>query len=388
MLLGIVVSVLNTRFLSPENYGDVRYVQNIINFVSSLLLLGYFTSGSRLLAIEDNEEKKRRIRGIMCVILTITVSIVALSMLLMALYTGIRNKPALSELFLIAIPVCGNVLMLSYINTTAQGDNHIARISIARLIPSCLYLLFAFLVFKEFGATPALMLLLYNGIAIITLGCVIISTKPSFRNLKNTFFLLNEENTTYGFNVYLGSLVAVSTQYIAGITLGAFCEDNANVGFYTLALSFSMPMSMLPGIIGTTQFKNFSRVEKISSDVIKYSTVITLITLILFLVFIKYIINFLYSQDYYSVGKYASLLAVGTCFHGFGDMFNRFLGAHGKGKEIRNGAIACGITSILGYLILVYFFKIYGAIATRIASSVVYFLCMIYYYNRYVNNNR
>ena len=50
LFLGIIVSVLNTRYLSPIEYGDVRYVQNIINFVSSLLLVGFFTSGSRLLA--------------------------------------------------------------------------------------------------------------------------------------------------------------------------------------------------------------------------------------------------------------------------------------------------------------------------------------------------
>ena len=79
---------------------------------------------------------------------------------------------------------------------------------------------------------------------------------------------------------------------------------------------------------------------------------------------------------------YASILAFGTSFHGFGDMFNRFLGSHGRGKEIRNSAIACGITSIAGYLILVYYFGIYGAIATRITGSLVYLLCMVYYYLR------
>lgn len=382
MLLGIVVSVLNTRFLSPEEYGDVRYVQNIINFVSSLLLFGYFTSGSRLLAIDDNENRRRCIRGTMCVILGIAIAIVAFSMLFMAIYTNRVDKTNLSYLFFVTIPVCGNVLMLNYINTTAQGDNHIVRISVARLIPSFLYLLIAFTIYYYYGATSALMLLLYNGCAVITLSFVIISTKPSFHNLKQSYKLLKDENKTYGLNVYLGSLVAVSTQYIAGITLGAFCDNNVNVGFYTLALSFSAPMSMLPGIIGTTHFRQFSREGEISRKLIKYSICITVITLVLFLLFIKYIVGFLYNDNYSAVSKYASFLAVGTCFHGFGDMLNRFLGSHGKGKEIRNGAIACGVTSILGYLVLVYYFNIYGAIVTRIVGSFVYFACMAHYYIR------
>lgn len=382
LLLGVTVSVLNTRYLSPVEYGDVRYVHNIINFVSSLLLVGYFTSGSRLLAVSDDEQGKRRIRGIMCVILAITILMVMVSMLVMAVYTHVVEKPNLSYLFFIAIPVCGNVLMLNYVNTTAQGDNHIVRMSIARLTPSLLYCSIAFLIYYYYGATPARMLLLFNGLAIVTLFFVIISTKPSFKDLKESFKTLNEENKAYGFNVYLGSLVAVSTQYIAGITLGAYCEDNANVGFYTLALSLSAPMAMLPGIIGTTHFKKFSRANKISSKVIQASVGITILTLILFLAFIKYIVGFLYNDSYSSVRIYASILAFGTSFHGFGDMFNRFLGSHGRGKEIRNSAIACGITSIAGYLILVYYFGIYGAIATRITGSLVYLLCMVYYYLR------
>lgn len=387
LLLGVTVSVLNTRYLSPVEYGDVRYVQNIINFVSSLLLFGFFVSGSRLLAISDDEQHKRRIRGIMCVILAITIAIVMLSMLVMSIYTGIIEKPNLSYLFLVAIPVCGNVLMLNYVNTTAQGDNHIARISLARLSPSLLYCVVAFLIYHFFGATPARMLLLFNGLAVITLFFIILSTKPSFKDLKESFRLLREENKTYGFNVYLGGLVAVSTQYIAGITLGVYCENNANVGFYTLALSLSAPMSMLPGIIGTTHFKKFSRVNKIDSRVIKASIGITILTLVLFLVFIKYIVGFLYNENYSSVSVYASYLAFGTCFHGYGDMFNRFLGSHGRGKEIRNSAIACGVTSIVGYLVLVYFWNINGAIITRIAGSFVYFICMIFYYIRFTKSS-
>lgn len=63
VLVGVLASIVNTRFLAPPEYGDVRYVQNIINFIASLLLFGYFLSGSRLLALSDSEERSRNIRG-------------------------------------------------------------------------------------------------------------------------------------------------------------------------------------------------------------------------------------------------------------------------------------------------------------------------------------
>ena len=65
-LLGVLSSIVNTRFLSPEDYGDLRYVQNIINFISIILLLGYFQSGSRLLALSHDEKKSKKISNHSC----------------------------------------------------------------------------------------------------------------------------------------------------------------------------------------------------------------------------------------------------------------------------------------------------------------------------------
>lgn len=388
-LLGIINSVLNTRSLSPEMFGDVRYVQNIIAFVSSLLLVGYFTSGSRLLALSKDEQNCRRIRGIMCVILAITITIVMLTMVLIYVYIGFKEPNSSTlVLFLVAIPFCGCNLMLNYVNTTAQGDNHIERIAIARLIPGFLYFIIAYFIYKYYGATSARMLLLFNGTSFLLLMVVIITTKPSFMNLKESFVILQAENKKYGFNVYLGALAGVSTSYVAGITLGIFCEDNTNVGFYTLAQNMVAPLAMLPSIIGTTYFKRFATEDRISKKLLYESTTLTAGSCLLFILLIKYVVTFLYNESYNCVATYSSWLVVGTCMYGLGDMFNRFLGAHGLGKQIRNAAFAGGGVLLVGSIALVYFFQIYGAIATKLMSSLVYLTTMVYYYIRFVEQKK
>lgn len=387
VLMGVLSSVINTRALEPDLYGNVRYVQNIIAFVSSLLLVGFFVSGSRLLALSKSEEYSRRIRGIMCVILAITIGIVMLTMLGMYIYTKIKNEDmGMLSLYLISIPLCGTVLMLNYVNTTAQGDNHIGRISVARLLPTSLYVLIAYFVFKKFGATPELMLLMYNGIATVVLFLVILSTKPSFKNLKESFVLLNEENKRYGFNVYIGSLADNATGYIAGITLGVFCDTNSSVGFYTLALTMAGPIAMLPTIIGTTYFKRFASENKISSKILITSVGLTVTSCVAFVFLIKYVVMFLYNENYYSVATYASWLAIASCMHGLGDMFNRFLGSHGLGKELRNSSFAAGGALLFGSIVLVYYFKIGGAIITKILSALIYLLILCHYYVRFVKS--
>lgn len=383
VFLGVISSVINTRFLPPDEFGDVRYVQNLIGFISSLLLLGYFTSGSRLLALSKSNEYSRKIRGAVIFVMVVTMLILSLSMFLFYIYSLMNGIDNLSPLYLVSIFIGGNVILLNYINTTSQGDNHIGRIAIARLLPTFCYIVTAVVLYNLFPATPLLILSLYNGIAVLILSVIIYSTKPDFKDLKDSLKTLNEENKRYGLQVYIGSLAGVSTSYIAGITLGSFCSSNASVGFYTLALTIATPLSMLPATIGTTYFKQFANQKQIEKKIIYASILMTLMTLVVFILSIDLIIQILYDEKYSSVGTYASFLAIATSMHGLGDMFNRFLGAHGQGKQIRNGAFACGIITTIGSIILVYYWQISGAIITKILGSMTYMIMMVYYYKAF-----
>ena len=387
VLVGVLNSVINTRSLDPDLYGDYRYVQNIISFVSSLLLVGFFTSGSRLLALSKDEAHSKRIRGAMCAILGVTYVILMIVMsilFIIALYKGNTN---LSSVYLVSIPLCGNVLLLNYINTTAQGDNQINRIALASLLPPFLYCLIAFFAYQFISVSPALMLALFNGSSVIVLTSIIISTKPSFKNIKDSFHLLNTENKKYGFNVYLGSLMGVSTQYVAGIELGNFCATNADVGFYTLSLTIAHPLATLPTTIGTTFFKSFAENARISKNVLYGSFAITILSFVFFSLIIKYIVGFLYNDSYSCVSVYSVYLAAAACVNGLGDLFNRFLGAHGQGRQIRNGAFACGLVMLIGCFSLIQILGVYGAIATKVLSSLTYFVCMFMYYLVFIKKN-
>jgi O-antigen/teichoic acid export membrane protein len=381
VFLGVFASIVNTRFLDPINYGDVRYVQNIITFIASLLLFGFFLSGSRLLAVSKEEDDSRKIRGVMVIVLLVASAILCFSTFVAALI-HYKNEN-LFALFLVSLPVCFYPLLANYVNTTAQGDNHIGRLSFARLVPHLLYVIVAYLVYSHWGATSLRMVLLQWGLATIVLVCVIVSQKPSFHNLKDKFDLLKKENKQYGFHLYTGSLVMVSTTYLAGISLGFFNEDNAEVGFYTLALTVTSPLALLPSIVGTTYFKKFASLPAIPTKVFKMTIALTLASCICFILVIKPIVVFLYTERYSVVGLYASILAIGFCIHGVGDMMNRYLGSHGLGKCIRNASICNGVIKVLGYTFLVMLWNTKGALATTLVCDVVYSLMILFYYVKF-----
>lgn len=384
VLIGMLVSILNTRNLAPAEYGDVRYVNNIIQMLSGIFLFGYFVTGSRLLAIAKSKEEAAQIKGGLVTILGLTVALMMLCMVACGLIHHYILHRDFAWLFYITIPVCGSVLLLNYMNTTAQGDNSIYSIAAARLLPSAIYLGVAYLVYSHFGASSWLMLVLQNGIALIVLSTIILYNNPSFKNLKQTFKALREENKSYGLQVYYGSLASVSVQYIAGITLGIFAADNANVGFYSLALTVTGPLALLPSIIGTTYFKRFAHENCISSKILYSTFAMSLLSLTGFVILIYPVIGILYDERYSEVALFACILAVGFTFHGLGDVFNRFLGAHGQGKPLRNGAFISGAIALLGYTIGVCFFGIWGAIFTKILASLSYFISMVIFYLSYI----
>ncbi len=384
VLIGMLVSILNTRNLAPSEYGDVRYVNNIIQMMSGIFLFGYFVTGSRLLAIAKSKEEAAQIKGGLVTILGLTVALMMVCMITCGLIHHYVLHRDYAWLFYTVIPVCGSVLLLNYMNTSAQGDNSIYSIAVARLLPSACYLCIAYFIYKQFGASNWLMLVLQNGIAIIVLSVIIWYNKPSFKNLRHTFKALQQENKSYGLQVYYGSLANVSVQYIAGITLGMFALDNTNVGFYSLALTVTGPLAMLPSIIGTTYFKRFAHESCISRRVLLSTFSLSLISMIGFVVLIFPVVGILYDERYSKVALYACLLAIGFTFHGLGDVFNRFLGAHGQGKPLRNGAFISGVTALIGYTIGVYYYDIYGAITTKILSSLVYFISMAAFYHTFV----
>lgn len=388
VLVGMLVSVLNTRNLAPSDYGDVRYVNNIIQLLSGLFLFGYFVTGSRLLAIAKNKEEAAQIKGGLVTILGLTVALMMVCMVVCGLIHHYILHRDYAWLFYTAIPVCGSALLLNYMNTSAQGDNSIYSIAAARLLPSTFYLAIAYFIYSKFGASSWLMLVLHNGIALLVLSVIIWYNKPSFKNLKQTFKALQKENKSYGLQVYYGSLANVSVQYIAGITLGLFATNNTNVGFYSLALTVTGPLALLPSIIGTTYFKRFAHVDSISRKILISTFSMALLSMIGFILLIYPVVGFLYDDRYSDVALFACILSVGFTFHGLGDVFNRFLGAHGQGKPLRNGAFISGFIALLGFTIGVYYFGIWGAIFTKIAASLAYFVSMSVFYLLFTKNKR
>ena len=384
VLLGILSSVINTRFLAPSEYGDVRYVMNIIGYVGTFLFLGHFYVGSRLLAVSKGEGDARRIRG------ALVILVAGLSLVLMAataLCGVFHGRHDLQMLFFLSVPVCLQPLLYNYIYFVLPGDNQIWRVSLSRFLPTLLYIPAAYWLFTATGASSQKMLLLQWGIATLVFIVTIASTRPRFTGSRPVFADLRRENREYGRQLYFSLLISVATNNLAGVTLGLFNADNATVGFYTLALTVTFPLSTLPAIVGTTYFKQFASQPRIPRKVLSITFLATAGTCLAFVLLIKPLVVFLYTEQYRIVGVFAQWMSLSFCLHGLGDMFNRYLASHGQGRPVRNASMASGIVKLVGFTLMVWLWNTTGALIALTLSEFLYFIMLWGSYLHFVNES-
>lgn len=382
--LGFAISVFNTKILGKEAFGDFKFIETVFRFLASLVTVGVFISITRMLAIAKNKIYKHNLLGFFVIALLIASVIGAILLILFSYIQPLWFSNNLGYIFrkyaFLIFAFLGNITLREIL----KGLNKIYTLSTVSAIPAIVYLAIAYWYNLDNPLYIEQVLLFYYGIQLIFFIIVIVWLRPTFLINKALVKDVVKENNTNGKPIYFGSLAGVATAHIVGFSLSYFI-DNTQVGFYTLAITICSPLLIVPSVLGTTFFKKFASLDVLPKKVVIFSILGTLLALVIFYLCIEKIFLLFYSEEFTPAIEISKILIIGFLLHGLGDLINRFLGAKGQGKLLRNAAFAVGIVNILGYSILVFYFGIYGAILTKILASGLYLFMMYYYYKKFTN---
>ncbi|MDH3697403.1 MAG: oligosaccharide flippase family protein [Flavobacteriaceae bacterium] len=385
--LGFLVSVFNSRILGPEKFGDFKFIQTVGIFIASLVSVGFFISLTRLLAINNEKIKEQKIIGLFVIIFGI-VSVIGMILMFCFAYIepyffkhGIDSK---FKIFFFIVPV---IIGLAALKEVLKGMHRIYALAFLGFMPALVYLIIIYPLSKLITIEIDQVLMASYGVGLIIVAYHLIKLKPGFGIKKFLFKRLLAENRQNGRPIYFGSLAGVATQHIAAFSISYFM-DNTQVGYFMLALTICSPLLVIPSVMGTIFFKEFTTIQNIPKKVFSFSVVSTLAALVIFYSFIEKIIITFYTEDYLVVADISKYLIIAFIFHGLGDLINRFLGAKGKGKLLRNAAYLVGIINVLGYTVLVKLFDLNGAIITKVLASGGYMIVMCVYYFNFIKKNK
>ncbi|MEK6481258.1 oligosaccharide flippase family protein [Catalinimonas sp. 4WD22] len=385
IVLGVVVSIINTRLLGPEAYGDYKFIQSLWGFILILLTGGAFNTAGRLVALNEYQGRKKELLG---GIFTVSGATCFLFMIVVLVASYIQENiydNGLGETIRLLLPVVFFFPFKEILERILEGDNRIYDLSAYRLSQKILYIIPTFLIGYFSTLTLELSLLIHLLAIAIFLPYVYISMKPKFKNLKKSFMVIKEENAKHGFPIYIGSLASNGSQHLSAFTISYFL-DNVSVGYFALSNTIATPLMMIPQTIGTTSFKKFANSKSIPVKTVLATIAVSIIALVAFNIIVKYVILFVYSDEYLPVLPYVRLVSLSYVIQGFCFFINRFLSSHGRGKELRNASFVRGGINILGFIVLVKYFGIDGACITLIISNAVYLTTLYFQYKRYIRS--
>jgi O-antigen/teichoic acid export membrane protein len=189
---------------------------------------------------------------------------------------------------------------------------------------------------------------------------------------------------SFGFHVYLGSLIGVGMSQVSYILISYFSTANTGVGYFALALAFASPLKLIPNTIATTYYKDFSVLEKIPLKLTITTLALSATALIFLFLLIHPFVTYFYGIEFLPVIRLTYIAGLGMLFYGMADYFNRFLGARGKGILLRNSAFIVGIVILISNFLLIPEWAEKGAAIAYLISGGTYLTAMIYFYKRQI----
>ena len=178
------------------------------------------------------------------------------------------------------------------------------------------------------------------------------SLKPKFNNLRKNLNLVWKETKEYGRHVYFGRAASMAT-YNSDRMLISYFSNTTSVGFYSLAMALTNPMFLLSSSLSTAMFKGFTQKKNIPRKVVYFNFLYLSVCCLGIVLFGKYVVVLLFSQKFIEVVPILIILAFANFFRGMTQLYNRFLGAKGQGKSLRNTAIVLTLCNLLGNLVLI-----------------------------------
>ncbi len=387
MLFGMVssflISVFNTRILGGDHYGELKFIQSLLNLLALLMPLGFFYSGARLIALDKSGEYQKGYYFLLFCIAAIASTVGIVIVFLVSPIQELLLNNDLGFYLKISSPLLACFIFQACLNNLLQGSGKIYELSLFKILPSGLYLISAWFFISIFEFTLTHVLILQIITFIIPIFLFLFLCGGNKRTGFKVLFDLKKQNKTYGFQVYLGSIVGVGSTYLASLVV-AYYLDIKYVGFYGLAITLCAPLQMIPSVIGTSFFKEFSTYMYIPQKVIISTLLLSLSALIGFILVVGWAVEFLYGDEYIEVIGLARLMVFGYFFYGLGDFFNRFISAKGKGVVLKNISIIVGFVNVVGFCLLINLFGVTGGGITIVISGGIYCLLLVFCYRKII----
>lgn len=384
--LALVTSIVFTRFLGPQGYGNFAFLDSIFDFGKTIFTLGFFYAGSRAIVLSSHPQRVREYYGSTLLILAMLFLIMSLFFAGYGLFDPNLSDKGLTNFFLMLIPFGWVFMLIPFFDTILKADNRINTLAATRFLPKVVLFAGAICVYYFLagydGNRLAVIWSIYLMAFIIVFILVLSRLRLSLANKRQRMAEIWRQNKSFGLHIYMGGLFYAGSLSLTGIMLSYYSYDNTGVGFLALAVAISRPLELIPSAVATAYFRDFASQSALDKRLIRITILLCLGGLVAAWVLVGPFIRYFYSDEFTPVIMLVLPISVAMVLHGLSGLLNRFLEARGKGKSIRNTYVVTGISLVAANALLIPIYGATGASFAMLFSGVIYISVMIFYYLR------
>jgi O-antigen/teichoic acid export membrane protein len=383
MFAGFFASIILGRWMEPGEMGRLAFCLSIIVVSALVFELGFSSAGARVLALAENRDEERQALGAL-VLMTFAIGLAfAVSLAAAAKPIDLIFSKDVRWLLVSTAALAFFQPFQFFIEQSCQGLNQIRRLSVFQLTMSGSYLvgLITLVLLNRLSAGTALAAYL-AGIGIASLWALI-RMRPSFKAAGQYIKITVKETRGYGFNLYLARISGLASSRSDQLAIGYFLSSTTPLGMYAIAQKFSNPISMIGRSLATTRFRAFSRLTRVPARITKWNTVAVVGASIALVVAGPIVLRLVFPK-YSEASSLLIPFAAMNLFVGLFQPYNIFLAAHGRGAELRNIVLICGVATILALVFAVPRFGIAGAAWTVAATMALDYILHVLYYRRFI----
>jgi O-antigen/teichoic acid export membrane protein len=381
-LLGMVSSAVLARNLGTTDFGRYAFAVSFITLTLIFFEFGISLPAARLTARCTDPVEARRVAGasflaFVPVALLFTIVVYALSYTTGPVFhADVGSALRLTAPLLLIYPFIGLSVQIS------QGIDRLHTSSLTALVSQAafvVFLLVAVAVTSRMSVAAALVL----RAAAFALGTFVFVgwVRPLFTGALGYIRPLLREVKAYGFSVYVGRILSIGTYNMDTLMVAAFAGAR-DTGFYVLAGSIAYASGLPVTGMAAALFARMTKTDRLDGRWLAVAWSVGFAAAAFTAAVARPFLTIVFGSAYAAAYVLVLPLALAQMLRGVTTVYNEFLSAHARGRELRNAAVVLTASNLVLNFALIPPFGAKGAAWASFFAIVLNLAAHIFYYRR------
>jgi O-antigen/teichoic acid export membrane protein len=387
ILIASVAKAVIERRLSSEAFGSFSFATAFLLVTALIFEFGVFLPAARLAAKEHRRGKQEVVGAALIVFVPVGLAFVLTTVALSTVVDDLFHVHAARALALSA-PLAFVYPFRQLALWLAQGLDRLHVFAITSVVAQSILIgALAVVAATGWSLTTTSALALQSSAFFVGSILFVIWVRPVFSSARRRIRALTDGARSYGFQVYVGRVLSVGTYNMDVLMLAAF-TNASTVGYYSLAGAIATASGFPVVGFSTALFHRMVRHGQIERRWLLGSWVVGLAAAAAAWIFAAPFIDGLFSHRYSPAVGLVGPLALAQAVRGVTSVYNSFLSAQARGRELRNAAFILTSFNIALNFALIPTYGAKGAAWASFVALLANLVAHILYYRRAIEDRR